>query len=122
MWKANGRQRRKSRKERIGALRTEPIASFRAEPFLVPRLGARRFLFAISCRLLRLQGMKKSGGDGGNPVDSFLECGLIGFGRLRITANLANKLQRRGANLTVGRGRIEVKQRLDIPAHGLVPR
>jgi hypothetical protein len=44
---------------------------------------------------------------------------LVGLGRLIEAADLAHELRCRSLSLLCGYGRIEIKKRLDIPAHWL---
>ena len=46
-----------------------------------------------------------------------LKCGFVGLGRLVEAADLAHELERGGANLLVGYGRIEVEEHFDVAAH-----
>jgi hypothetical protein len=50
-------------------------------------------------------------------VDRPLERRLVRLGRLLHPAHLAHVLQRGGADLVLGRGRLEVVERLDVAAH-----
>ena len=54
----------------------------------------------------------------GDLLHGAIERGLVGLGRPVEAAKLAHELQRGGADLLLGRGRLEVEQRLDVAAHG----
>src|SRR5687767_5436394 len=83
-----------------------PLACLSCLLFAVPRLGG------------RLQRMNQTLGGVGDFVDRLVEGGFIGLRRLRRPAQLANELQRGRADLVFGGGRLEVGERLDVPAHG----
>src|SRR5262245_10232491 len=51
-------------------------------------------------------------------LDRVVEHDLVGLGGAGEAAQLANELQRRGADLLVGGGRLEVEQGLDASTHG----
>src|SRR5215203_4327735 len=53
----------------------------------------------------------------GDLVDGAVECLLIGLRRLRRAGDLAHVLKRRVMHLGAARGRLEVVQRTDVPAH-----
>src|SRR5207249_1687017 len=53
----------------------------------------------------------------GNLLDRAGKRRLVGPGGVRKTAELAHELERGGADLILGRGRLEVEQRADIAAH-----
>ena len=55
----------------------------------------------------------------GDLVDGAVEHGLVRLRRLREAAHLADVLLGCGADLVVGRGRLEVVERLDVPAHAV---
>lgn len=50
-------------------------------------------------------------------LDRTRERGLVRLRRLRLTAHLAHVLHRRRMDLLASRGRLEVVERLDVPAH-----
>src|SRR5207245_2157868 len=50
-------------------------------------------------------------------IDRAVEGGLIGLRRPAEAGQLSHELQRRSADLVLGRGRLEIKQRLDVAAH-----
>src|SRR6185437_15576511 len=53
-----------------------------------------------------------------NVLDGAVERRLVGLGRPREAGELADELQRAGANFLVARRRLEIVQRFDVPAHG----
>jgi hypothetical protein len=55
-------------------------------------------------------------------VDRTLERGLVRARGPRRSAELAHELQRRGADLVLGGGGLEVRERSDVAAHGPSPR
>ena len=61
--------------------------------------------------------MKQAGGDGGDLVDCREESGFICFRRFVQAADFPDELQRGRADFLRSDGRIEVEERLDIPAH-----
>src|SRR6516164_1631583 len=65
--------------------------------------------------------MKKAIRTGGDLIHRGREHHLVCLRRFGETANLANELQRGVANFLRGYRGIEIKQRLDIPAHGSSP-
>src|SRR6266705_1730245 len=50
-------------------------------------------------------------------IDRAVEGGLIGLRRPAETGQLSHELQRGSADLVLGRGRLEIEQRLDVAAH-----
>src|SRR5262245_31690571 len=54
-------------------------------------------------------------------VDGTIKGGRVGLRGLGEAAQLAHELQRRGADLVLGRGRLEVEQRANVAAHGRTP-
>ena len=65
-----------------------------------------------------VQKPRRSGGDG---VDGALEGDLVRLRRLREAADLPDVLERRVAHLLLGRGGLEVVERMDVSAHGAHP-
>src|SRR5690606_27032798 len=59
--------------------------------------------------------------DASDLVDGGVEGGLVDLRRLREAADLADVLECGGADLVVGRGRIEVEEGADVAAHGGLP-
>jgi hypothetical protein len=57
-------------------------------------------------------------GDGGHFVHSRLKHGFVYTGWTGSPTQFPNELERRRADFFVGRGRLEVRQRFDISAHG----
>src|SRR5262249_25581821 len=96
-------------------------ASHRAEPARGLLAGARGDDLAIARRSLRHERVDQAPGHDRDLVNGLVEDGLIGLRRFREAAELADELQRRCPDLLVGRGRIEVEERLDVSAHGEAP-
>src|SRR5262245_284880 len=88
------------------------------------RAGARlrRLDIAIPRRRGGDQGVEQLLGHFGHPVDGAVENRLVGLGGARRSAQLADELQRRGADLLFGGRRLEVVQGLDVAAHGVLRR
>src|SRR5262245_43394553 len=81
-----------------------------------PRLG--RLDLAVARRGGGLQRLDQLARHPERVLHGPVERRLVGLRRLREAAQLAHELQRGGADLLVGGGRIEVEQGLDAPAHG----
>jgi hypothetical protein len=81
----------------------------------------RRFFFAILGGRCGLERMKQASGDGGYLVDGCEERGFIGLRWLVQAADFPDELERGRADFLLSDWRIEVEERLDIPAH-LTPR
>jgi len=88
-----------------------------AEPLGRPRLGPRRFDRTVARRRGGDQGIQQFAGGLRHLRHRPVEGLLIGFRGARTAAELAHELQRRGADLRLGRRRGEIVQRLDGPAH-----
>jgi hypothetical protein len=89
----------------------------RAEAFLRSRACFHRFDFAITRRhggYKRIEQMLRGVSD---IIDGAIESCLVCFGGFRETAQLADELKGRRANLVVGRGRTEVMKCFDGSAH-----
>lgn len=82
-----------------------------------PRLCLRGFDFAIAGRRLGRQRLKQLFRDLRHALDRAVERLFIRFRRFGKSAELANELKRRGANLVVGGWRREVMQGLNVSAH-----
>jgi len=88
------------------------VLAFRSStsvPLLPPLPRLPRLLFAISRRRVRVQGANQSLGRGRDFFDGLIEYLFVRVGWLRRAAQLANELQRGGANLVVGCGRSKVR-------------
>jgi hypothetical protein len=81
----------------------------------------RRFHGSIAPRRIGYQRMKKMFGGVSNIVDGAIKRFFVRFRWLRKTAELANELKRRRANLILSRWRKEVMKGLDVSAHGFSP-
>src|ERR671914_3018285 len=80
-----------------------------------PRL--RRLDLAVLRRRVRLQLVEQLHRHRGDVVDRTLERLGVGARGLVEAADLADVLERRGADLFLGRLRLEVVERSDVPAH-----
>src|SRR6185503_17796915 len=89
------------------------------EARLRPSFRLLGFDVAIARRTCGLQRCQQAAGRSGDLVDRKIERRLVDLGGPRVSAELADKLQRGGANLVLGRGRREIEQRTDVPAHRL---
>src|SRR6478672_12149668 len=92
------------------------------KPLRGPLAGFARLLLPILRRRARLEGPDEPPRGHRHLLDGRLEGGLVGAGRLRRSAELANELQRRRADLVLRRRRIEVRQRPDVAAHAALSR
>src|SRR5262249_39686399 len=94
----------------------------RAPLFRVTRGGASfrlgGFFFAVLRRGVRLERIDELARDGEDALDGFVEHVRVLAARFAGAAHFADELQRRRAALVVGRRRLEVEQRADVPAHG----
>src|SRR5205085_2655617 len=79
--------------------------------------GLRRLDLAISRRRTGGQRVHKTPGHLTRLVYRPVERLLVGLRRHRESTDLPDKLQRRGANLLVCGGRLEIEERPDVPAH-----
>ena len=77
-------------------------------------------LFAVARWGVGLERIDETPRGGGDLVDGEVERLLVGARGACGPTQLAHELQRRRADLVVARRRLEVRQRLDVPAHGLV--
>src|SRR5690349_14863718 len=91
--------------------------SFTGEPLLPPLPGLPCLHITIARRRVCVQRANQSLGSGRDFFDGLIEYLFVRVGWLRRAAQLANKLQRGGANLVVGRGRSKVRQRFDVSTH-----
>jgi len=64
------------------------------------------------------QGVDEHARDRRHLDDGAVERHFVGLRRLVVAGELADKLERRGVELLVGRRRLEVVQRPDVAAHG----
>ena len=62
--------------------------------------------------------MEKLGGSGGDFLDGGEEGGFVGLGRLVEAGDLADELERGGADFVGSDGRLEIEKRFDAAAHG----
>ena len=92
-----------------------------AKSFKRTSSGFRRFFLPILGRSRRFERMKQASGDGGNLVDGCEERAFVGLRRLIQAADFSDELERGCSNLLRSDWRIEIEERLDIPAH-LIPR
>src|SRR5271155_202424 len=83
------------------------------------RLGG--FDFAIARLLVRMQRGDESTGTRGDLLDRRCEGGLVCARGMRKSADLADELQRRGADFLVRGRRLEVEQRTNAATHGELP-
>src|SRR5215203_3180166 len=97
-----------------------PRASASGEALARALASLAGFLLAIARRRVDLQGGDEPLRGLRHLVDGALERGLVRARGTRRPAQLAHELQRRGADLVVGGRRLEVRQRLDVTAHGPV--
>ena len=81
-----------------------------------PRLGG--LDLAVLGRRGRHQVVDEVPGDVRDLADRLVEHGLVGRRRLGRAGDLAHELQGRRVDLVVGRGRLEVVEGADVPAHG----
>ena len=94
-------------------------------PVYANRSRDRAFAFSASTSRSRggrvgLERRSSRRGGRGDLVDGALECRLVRLRRLVEAAQLAHELQRGGADLVLGRGRLEIEQRADVAAHRVV--
>ncbi len=92
----------------------------RAEAFGVAESRGRGDFLAAFRRRVGDQRVDQLARDDRDAVDRAVERVLVRLRRLGGPAQLPHELQRRGANLLVGRRRIEVEQLLDVSAHIVV--
>ena len=108
---------------RLSDLGTGSAHELSASRLREARLGARLRLLgfdvAVARRAGRLQRCQQAAGRRRDLVDRAVERRLVDLGGTRVAAQLAHELQRGGADLVVGRGRREIEQRTDVPAHRL---
>src|SRR6202021_2291742 len=83
------------------------------------RLGG--FDFAIARLLVRMQRGDESTGARGDLLDRRSEGALVAPRGMRKSADLADELQRRGADFLVRGRRLEVEQRTNAATHGELP-
>src|SRR5690349_10886948 len=93
---------------RRGGSQVRSGGSCRGEALPRPLASPFRLDLAVPGRRGRDQRVKQPHRRGGDLLDGSLERGLVGLGWLGGSADLAHVLERRGANLLVGRGRLEV--------------
>ena len=84
--------------------------------------GSCGHLRPIAWRGLRNERIQQPVRDGLHVIHGLVEGFLVGFGRFRETGKLAHELNGGRSDLLVGRGRIEVEQRTNVPAHGPILR
>ena len=89
----------------------------RKSPDPLAFLRARGPLFTIARGRRRDERIDQCARHGRNIDHGPIERGLIGLLRLGKARQLADELDRRGANLFVSSGRIEIEERTDVPAH-----
>src|SRR5436853_6709068 len=92
------------------------------EPFGGSSAGARSFDLAVPGFRVGDERVQEVSGHRGHLRDGAIDRGLIGPGRLAESRDLPYELERGISDLHVGGGRVEVEQRLDLPAHVLWPR
>src|SRR5262245_54850825 len=88
-----------------------------AVPHRRTRPGLRRNLLAVLRRRRRGHRADEAAGDVGHFVNGAIERLFVRLRRCGESAQLADELQRRCADLLVGRGRIEVEQCFDVSTH-----
>src|SRR5262249_27873393 len=120
---SNNRRQTKRKKARRGApsLLRGSAAERRAilrEPRACPLSRFRRLGFAIARRACRRERIEQPSGGGGLFVDRTVERRLVRLRGAGEPAQLADELQRRGADFILARGRLEIEQRADVSAHG----
>src|SRR5829696_425781 len=82
-----------------------------------PLPGLGRLDLAVLGRRRRHQGVEQPRGGRRDLGDGAVEGLAVGQGRFRRPADLAHVLEGRGLDLVVGRRRLEVGERADVPAH-----
>src|SRR6202023_1077657 len=131
-WRASGRRRKRLRlitspKPIHGGRSSRPPASRRSSALVCPLLRKsllrpftrfRRFRLAVLCRARRFQRLQEAARRVRDLVDGASERRFVGTGRVRKSAQLANELQRRGADFLVRGRRLEIEECAYIPAHG----
>ncbi len=89
-----------------------------------PRLGASlplgRLDLAVLGRRARDEAVEQALGRRGDLLDRTVEDLLVGLRGLRRSADLADELERRVMDLVVARGRLEIVECSDVPAHGRI--
>src|SRR4030095_10855563 len=96
---------------------TTPWSSSCTESFGGARARLRGNLLAILRRRRRRQRVDKAAGDVRHFFDGMVGCLFVCLRRCVESAQLANELQRRRADLLVGRGGIEIEQGFYVPTH-----
>src|SRR6478609_1768688 len=104
---------RSSRRSSASLTRSSP-----GVPQLGAGLGLRRLHLAVLGWRGRDQVVEQVLGDVGDLLDRPVERLLVRLARFRRTADLADVLQCSRGDLVAGRGRLEVVERADVPAHG----
>ena len=96
------------------------VEAARARARAAQRFGATAsgFLLTVTRRRDRHQSAEQPRRRGGDFVHGPCKRRLVRLRRLRRAADLADVLERSGAHLVLGGGRLEVVQRADVPAHG----
>src|SRR5258707_15858613 len=97
----------------------EPVSP---KPQLRPLLCLLGFDLAVAGRGMRVQRGQKAAGGGGYLRYRAVECLGIGLRRLVEAGQFSHELQRGGVDFVLGRGRLEIEQRLDVAAHLFSPR
>src|ERR1700716_1580137 len=75
------------------------------------------FRFAVPGGCLDRQRVDQTSGDLGHFIHGAVKARLVRVRGVRCAAQLSHELQRRSTNFLVSRGRGEVRQRFDVPAH-----
>ena len=102
---------------RVDDAASRAVTRGRAEAFGGARLRLGRFFLAVARRAVVVSESTSRRATSKTSLDGAVEGGLVGLRRRREARQLAHELQRRRADLVVGRGRCEVEQCLDAPAH-----
>src|SRR5438093_6928595 len=89
------------------------------EPLRSSGAGACGLNFAIARFASSHQRTQKVPGHRRYLFDGVIECRLVDLRRLVEPRELSHELDRRSPDLLLSRGRVEVEQRLDVPAHGI---
>src|SRR5438093_10002351 len=91
------------------------------EPLRSSGAGACGLNFAIARFARSHQRTQKIPGHRRYLFDGVIECRLVDLRRLVEPRELSHELDRSSPDLLLSRGRVEVEQRLDVPAHGNLP-
>src|SRR5947209_11486326 len=89
------------------------------EPLRSSGAGARGLNLAIARLASSHQRTQKIPGHRRDLFDGVIECRLVDLRRLVEPRDLSHELDRSSPDLLLSRGRVEVKQRLDVPAHSI---